>query len=1654
MSIMLTGYSERGCQEFILPSVDNSNYSVFLDHHIFSLVEDVEIHFDVVDGIWKFRGLSDNAVLGKKSVDIGTAIKAGDTIHIEAGSEHIVIAVFNFEKNLADFQKYSIQVPCQLSIGSADDNIVVCGNNTFISRHHVTLSIERNTCTVIDKSTNGSFVQGKRIRGVEQIHFGDCITLFGVQIVWLGNIIAIGTKCGTIHCNLSRVTPQVRSDSSKHFGSAIEKRKYFRRSPRSLPKLYDDEIEIEAPPQPQQQPSRPLLLTIGPSLTMALPMLVGTSIAIIGSRANGSSAGIYMYTGIIIAVLSAIIGAVWTLININYSKKQSNEAEQFRIRKYQEYLVQIEKLIAEKYKYNEQSLHYIYPDSKMCCSYGEDTSEMWNRNRTHQDFMFMRLGVGALPFQCSLIIPQQKFTLVDDELASKPQELFNHYKHHQNVPIGIDLGKKKLVGIVGQDKHKVNEIMRNLVVQAAANICYTELKMVFLFDGSTPSELDKWSFTRWLPHVWSADHKIRYYASTESERSEVCYSLATVLRSRSENNSNINCPIYKPYYLVFVANPDLLDGEPVAKYLLNPEEDLGVSTILLAERYEELPNSCVDIIENNSTFCGIMNTEMGDEAHKTVTFDSVSLEDADQFARTISSIEVRETESGGEIPDSLSFLDMYQVKTIPQLNIPDRWLKSRTFENLRVPIGKKAGGAVWSLDIHEKYHGPHGLVAGTTGSGKSETLQTYILSLAVNFSPNDVAFFLIDFKGGGMANLFEKLPHTVGSISNLSGNQIHRAMISIKSENMRRQRVFGEYGVNHIDQYTRLLKDGEATLPIPHLFIIIDEFAELKRNEPDFMRELISVAQVGRSLGVHLILATQKPGGTVDDNIWSNTRFRLCLRVQDRQDSNDVLHKPDAAYLTQAGRCYMQVGNDEIYDLFQSGWSGEVYEDNLFASRSEIASICNNIGKSAITGNIQKARLIEKKRAAWLQTLWQCSLKASAQTGISVNEIENNDVFWDTLYQIIQETGYDYPATPLNTTRAADFIRAGAIVENTAPDRQNVAATVLTDFQSLGRQLPEIKEKTQLSAIVDYISKEVGVPTGKDSFYLWLPIMPKELYLFDISKDVMFDGEKWPENTYETSLSIPIGLFDDPANQEQLPLTVDLANCGNLAICGAIMSGKSTLLQTLIFSLVNRFSPKQLNFYILDYSSHLLSPFEGLAHVGGVVYDNEPDKTEKLFVLLSKVLSERKALFQGGSFAQYTKVTGTAIPSIVVVIDNYASFKEKTDNKFEGDLVQLSRDGTNYGVYLIITAGGFGAAEIQNRIADNFRSVLCLELGDRFKYAEVLRTHQFDILPEANIKGRGLANINGRILEFQTALPIKAADDYERAEKLKLCFTEMNRVWKGVSAPKIPTIPSNATWSDFIQYEGAQEALSVPASLPFAWFSKDASIACIDLSKIYCWLIDGKPRTGKTNLIRTLARAAACKDSTRFIVEFDSNKLQRFAEESEATYVSDGMSLFSALKSLLPIFKERNVKKQECLSKGLYEEDIYQEMSKFKPIFLFIDNLSDFIQIAYNPPEGVGAISGFLENIIEKGFLHNIFFIAALDSTNSVNVSRYKVYSLMTGYKSGIHLGGNVAAQRLFDFSALPYLEQTKTAPTGTGLLAPSDSYPSVQEVVIPNMKG
>lgn len=228
-----------------------------------------------------------------------------------------------------------------------------------------------------------------------------------------------------------------------------------------------------------------------------------------------------------------------------------------------------------------------------------------------------------------------------------------------------------------------------------------------------------------------------------------------------------------------------------------------------------------------------------------------------------------------------------------ELNLEKRWKESNTCGAIKAPLGISADGLV-ELDISgtDSADGPHGLVAGMTGSGKSETIVSYLLALTTLYSPIDLSLVIIDFKGGAMCNKFKGIPHLVGSVTDLADKEIERSLKTLDAEIKHRKQLLQDasnavasHDIDNINKYTRFFKAGNVKEPMPHMLIVVDEFAELKAEYPESLKRLVSVARTGRSIGIHLILATQKPAGQISDQIWSNSKFRICLKVQTEQDS-------------------------------------------------------------------------------------------------------------------------------------------------------------------------------------------------------------------------------------------------------------------------------------------------------------------------------------------------------------------------------------------------------------------------------------------------------------------------------------------------------------------------------------------------------------------------------------------------------------------------------------------------------------------------------------------------------------------------------------------------------------------------------------------------
>ena len=1131
------------------------------------------------------------------------------------------------------------------------------------------------------------------------------------------------------------------------------------------------------------------------------------------------------------------------------------------------------------------------------------------------------------------------------------------------------------------------------------------------------------------------------------------YELMSILRMRGEQDrSTPNGAQLKPWYILVIEDSAVLENEPIAKYLLDTKHDYGITTLLLANRAEDLPNACECVIANRGGALTMYHTREGAESAGIIQPDLVSREELERFARSLANIEVNEIEIGGEIPSAVTFFDMYGIERLDEFRVEERWKRNRTYENIQALIGQKSGNQPCYLDVHEKYHGPHGLVAGTTGSGKSETLQTYILSLALNFSPYDVGLFIIDYKGGGMANLFDGLPHMLGQISNLSGSQVHRAMVSIKSENLRRQRIFNENGVNNINLYTTLYKNGEATVPVPHLFIIIDEFAELKREQPDFMRELISVAQVGRSLGVHLILATQKPSGTVDDNIWSNSKFRLCLRVQDRQDSMDMLHKPDAAYLTQAGRGFLQVGSDEVYEQFQSGWSGAAYDEDAIGSKQVLARMLGNTGKTALVGNYIKRQRKEQHLTAWLEQLLECLDAVWAAFPELREEQSDETALYDALYQRFTQREIPYGDSEYNRLLLGNLVRLARLAEGQAQRAVWVAARA----SKLRLKLPEQKEKTQLDAVVEYLAKKARQLDYAPLQPLWTEPLSETILLEELEgwQSAAFRDGQWPAYGKKWELSAPVGLGDDPANQNQLPVEINFSQGGNYGLLGAAGTGKSTFVQTLVYSLIHRYSPAYLNIYVLDFSNHACAAFEGEAHIGGILSENDLDRVEKLFYLLRQLVEERKKAFQGGSYAQYVMVHGPEYPAVVVAIDGIANFREKTEELYDEELVRLTREGAGFGIYFFITGASFGLTEIFSRLGDNLRTTLSLELSDIYQYSDALRCLQPSLIPESGVPGRGLVEVNGAILEYQTALSLAGEDDYTRLENIRKECQALNAAWSGPKARQVPFIPENPFWSDLTSREDFSAALADPRALPLGYVASTAGIYSLDLSRTYCFTVAGRRRNGKTNVLRLLMRSAAAKEAKIAVLEPAGASLKNEAAALGAGYYASLEEIVGFIGELAPLFKARHTLKRELAAQDLDEDAQYERMSQEQTWLVIISDLADFLELVYGAGGRAQNLNGALENLVEKGFLHQIFFAAAMDTDDKARAaSEGMLYDYFTGEQNGILLGGNVSSQQVFDFTGMPFKDQNTPEKPGVGLVPPKPGEP-YQRVILPLAKG
>lgn len=725
----------------------------------------------------------------------------------------------------------------------------------------------------------------------------------------------------------------------------------FKRTPRRSYLLPEEAIIIPKVPIPPKKDTTGIIGKLLPSFVSVLTTIL---------------MGVMMGRGMIMIAMAcvSVVTIIMTTVRFLKERKEAQKEEEEKNDFYLKNLDAIRIDIRKNMQTQRQVLLQNYPSpTEMSIKAKEYSADLWERTPEQKDFLHVRIGAGNIPmsFSVSYVYSTEDKEVEKSALHKEALQLSNKYTQIQGVPVEINL-LEGIVGVIGKREAIVGQSMA-LLLQLISTHSYREVSLVLIYS----QEEVFWESLKWAPHTWVGDKQFKAMIKDTRTRDNVLGSLYQFFKERKQKlqeDPSSKTPYFPPVIFV-VANLDLIMDHGIMEFLSEDSRSLGIYTIYITENRDLLPSETKLILEVMDEKHAQIVREAGIDKKQPYTPDFATPDILEETCRALAPIiHVAATEAA--MPDYITFLNMYQAKTLEELTILRRWTENKAYKTLAVPIGYRGSDELLELNIHEKAHGPHGLVAGTTGSGKSETIQTYILSMAVNFHPYAVSFLLIDYKGGGMAGLFDKLPHLVGMITNLDGAQTMRALVAIKSELRKRQEIFSNYNVNHIDQYQKLFEEGVAESPMPHLLIISDEFAELKSEKPEFIKELVSAARIGRSLGIHLILATQKPSGVVDDQIWSNSKFRICLKVQNTSDSNEMLKTPDAAAITKTGRGFLQVGNNEIYELFQSAYSGAEYFETIEEKQNESDQniyLFNELGQTELLTQDLSKNTVEKKES-------------------------------------------------------------------------------------------------------------------------------------------------------------------------------------------------------------------------------------------------------------------------------------------------------------------------------------------------------------------------------------------------------------------------------------------------------------------------------------------------------------------------------------------------------------------------------------------------------------------------------------------------------------------------------------------------------------------
>ncbi|MFD7867026.1 type VII secretion protein EccCa [Streptomyces sp. NPDC059783] len=1176
-----------------------------------------------------------------------------------------------------------------------------------------------------------------------------------------------------------------------------------KRPPRALPpRLPAEPLDLKAPPVLPRGQREGLLLQLLPVLGM------GASVVFFFSP---QAPPFMRIMGVLMLVSTAGLAAAQV---VRYRRGAQGHMAEAR-RDYLAYLARVRREVRRTARAQRDTQWYLHPAPDQLWSVVAEGTRVWERRSGDADFGLVRVGLGPQPLATPLSVPEPGPAEDPEPVCAGALRRFAAvHGRQEGLPVVFPVREVPRVAFAGPVE-QARSVVRAVVAQLVTAHAPDDLVVGVV---AAPGAVDHWDWTKWLPHAQAPGPGDgagwrRLFGADTAALEEL---LAGRLEGRPRFGRDGGQPVEQPHVVVVVdggrAAPDSLLGAP---------EGLQGVTVLEVVRGEPVP------VRDGLTVRvgpGLLRVEpAGGDAVAGVP-DGLSPVAAEALARQLAPLRLGGGREGEPLLSDLDFTELLGLGDAGAVDVGRTWRPRPASERLRVPIGVGEDGLPVLLDLKEAAQdgmGPHGLCVGATGSGKSELLRTLVLGLAVTHPSETLNFVLADFKGGATFSGMARLPHVAAVITNLADDLslVDRMGDTIRGELRRRQellRAAGDYSGIH--DYERARAAGAPLEPLASLVLVIDEFSELLAARPDFIDMFLQIGRIGRSLGVHLLLASQRLEEGSLRGLDTYLSYRIGLRTFSAAESRAALGVADAFHLPSVpGSGYLLSGTREMV-RFKAAYVSGAYRADVPAG-----------GTGAVA-----------RRAAVFRAL-----------PVPVAEAEPGAV-----------------AVPL-------------------PGRAESA------------------RETVLSVVVRRLEGQ-GVPAHR----VWLPPLDRSVPLDQVLPGLgPQEGRGFTATGYSRpgGLTVPLGLVDKPFEQRREVLYQDFSGAeGHLLVVGGPRSGKSTLLRTLVASFALTHTPREVQFYGLDFGGDGLSALADLPHVGQIASRLDPERVRRTVAEVAGMLGRREELFRArgiGSMAAYRReraagrLPDEAWGDVFLVVDGWGAFRAEHE-PLEQVVTDIAARGLGYGVHVVLSAARY--PDVRAALKDQVLGRLELRLGDALD-------SEFD----RKVAARVPAGVPGRgqiaeKLHFMAALPVidAVSDTADPDEGTAALVDRIRTHWTGDPAPAVRLLPHR------LPAERLPKGFEFPdRGIALGVAESDLEPVFVDFDSDPFLLVFGEGESGKTNLLRLVVKQLAERyspEEARLVVgDYRRGLMGALPETHLLEYAPTADALRTHMEALARVFARR-----------------------------------------------------------------------------------------------------------------------------------------------------